>query len=242
MSRDFSPRTHWECSLSNPEAYFGNWEYCYAGRTTLLYTDKELEDRKTHKAIHVLGADIFKLLREKLDDDEFEELNETLTSLVEADFGGKSTDTFPDGIITWYYNRNNHHYHEPNDEEFMEFIISDRDRKRKLKDLAKDIFRAKTSIDEMMSGGVGASSYITRLREKDNVVTVYYRYEPVCGLSDCQYHTVQDEFTQQYEFNENGTFKGNVLKTIDPFDDYKNVSYIVDEFFEKHPELKPEEC
>ena len=236
MSRDFSPRMHWAAHLQNQDLYFTNIEYSFNGKKWLLYTEKELEDRRKHKALAVLGADIYKRLREELSDDEFEELNETLQELADNDFGGKETGSFPDKMTDWYYNRHAYYYHEPNDKEFMEYIIRDRVRKQKLKDLAKDIFNTRDQIEGYTSGGIDAPKYIISVRELNNLVTIKYKYAPVCGLSDCQYHAVQDEFSMEYHFNDDGTFKGDIRKAIDPFDDYKLVPYLIDGFLERHPE------
>ena len=87
-----------------------------------LYTEKELEDRKAHRTLAILGADVYKRIKEKLSTEQFEALNMTLTTLVEADENNQSIPEIPEEIINWYFNKNNHYYHEPNDYEFLEYL------------------------------------------------------------------------------------------------------------------------
>ena len=87
-----------------------------------MYTEEELSDRIAHKYLAVMGADIYKQVRKMLSEEKFERLNNLLGQLIEADFGNKGTSDFPKEITDWYYNRNGHYYHEPNDEELIEYL------------------------------------------------------------------------------------------------------------------------
>ena len=122
MSRDFSPRMHWAVNMQYKDLYFSNIKYTYKDKTEWMYTGAELLDRKMHPYMHVLGADIYREIRDILSENDFDALDKELGKLVEADFSGKSTDGFPKEMTDWYYNKHNHYYHEPNDEEFMEYI------------------------------------------------------------------------------------------------------------------------
>jgi hypothetical protein len=70
----------------------------------------------------VLGADIYTRLKGMLTAEHFEELETRLAELVASDMKGKALDAFPAEMVDWYYNRHKHHYHEANDEEFMEYV------------------------------------------------------------------------------------------------------------------------
>lgn len=122
MSRDFTPRMHFQTYMKFPEIYTSNITWVVGDKSTPFYTEEELEDRKAHIYVHVLGSDIYKNLRNILSDKKFEELNSLLKELVEADFDGKDTKHFPTEMTDWYFNRNGHYYHEPNDEEFLAYI------------------------------------------------------------------------------------------------------------------------
>ncbi|MBP3783859.1 MAG: hypothetical protein J6I68_11490 [Butyrivibrio sp.] len=123
MSRDLSPRECWFVNKqSGCDAFLQNITYHYGDKTWDLYTEEELAGRRTHKALAVLGTDIYKRIKEMLSSEQFEALNETLTKLVEADESNKSFSDIPKEIINWYFNHGNHHYHEPNDDEFLEYL------------------------------------------------------------------------------------------------------------------------
>lgn len=124
MSRDWSPRECWAVHLHDKDLFFSNIEIIVDGKSRgMWFTDEELEDRKTHKYVAVLCGGIYKKLRETITDDAFENLNRTLGELVDADFGGKGTSQFPSEMTTWYFNLKNHYYREPNNEEFLEYIL-----------------------------------------------------------------------------------------------------------------------
>ena len=124
MSRDFAPCHHWAANLMYPDLYFSNIKMCFAGKEEWIYTEEELADRKTHPYIAVMGTDIYKTLREKLSEDRFKELNKALGELADADTNHRDTSRFPAEMVDWYYNRHGHYYHEPNDEEFLEYILT----------------------------------------------------------------------------------------------------------------------
>ena len=123
MGRDLTPRECWFINKqSGCDAFLQNITYSYADKTWDLYTEEELADRRAHKALAVLGTDIYKRIKEMLSSEQFEALNRTLTKLVEADENNKSLSDIPKEIINWYFNKGNHHYHEPNDDEFLEYL------------------------------------------------------------------------------------------------------------------------
>lgn len=128
MSRDFSPR---ECWYKNKETisdtiphgiYLQNYSWVIDGKEHPAFTDAELQDRRVHPYLAVTGGDIYKTVREILPEEKFEKLNRLIGELIDADFGGKSTDGFPKEVTDWYFNRHNHHYHEPNDATFLEYL------------------------------------------------------------------------------------------------------------------------
>ncbi len=131
MSADFSPRICWFVNEQNNDLYLQNIKYTYNGKSVWAYTEEELNDRKAHKALAVLGTDIYKKIRNMLSEDDFNALNNQLQAMIDADVAGKSTASFPEEMTCWYYNRNNHHYHEPNDEEFLEYVTTKYNVKRK---------------------------------------------------------------------------------------------------------------
>ncbi|SFU86453.1 hypothetical protein [Butyrivibrio sp. M55] len=123
MSRDFSPRECWFVNKqSGCDAFLQNITYSYAGKKWDMYTEEELADRKAHRTLAILGADIYIKIKEKLSTEQFEALNMTLTTLVEADENNKSIPEIPEEIINWYFNKNDHYYHEPNDYEFLDYL------------------------------------------------------------------------------------------------------------------------
>lgn len=127
MSRDFSPK---QCWLANKESsqeipfgiYLQNFRWIINGEDHWAYTDEELQDRRNHKYLAVTGADIYKDVRNFLTNENFEKLNTLIGEMIEADDDGKCTSSFPKEMTDWYFNRNNHYYHEPNDEEFLDYI------------------------------------------------------------------------------------------------------------------------
>jgi hypothetical protein len=123
MSRDLSPRECWYVNKqSGCDAFLQNITYHYGDKTWDLYTEEELADRRAHRTLAILGADIYKKIKEMLSSEQFEALNETLAKLVEADENNKIIPETPAEFINWYFNKGNHYYHEPNDEEFLEYL------------------------------------------------------------------------------------------------------------------------
>ena len=122
MSRDFAPFHHWASYKNHPEIYTNNIKWTIGDKVSYQYTDEELDDRKSHIYMHVLGADIYKDVRKVLTDEKFEELNSLLGRLVDAAFKMEDLSQFPKEIVDWFFNANEHYYHEPNDEEFMEYL------------------------------------------------------------------------------------------------------------------------
>ncbi len=124
MSKDFSPQMHWFAYLRFPEIYSSNITWTVGSESFPIYTEEELADRKTHIAVHVLGADIYKKIRKILSDEKFESLNGTLQKLAETDVSGGDMSVFPKEMTDWYFNRHDHYYREPNDEEFLNYLES----------------------------------------------------------------------------------------------------------------------
>ncbi len=124
MSRDFSPRDHWLAEQQFNGLHFSNFIMHINGKEIPMFTDKELEDRKKHPHLAVLGADIYKPIREYLSDKEFEIFDNTLKHLIEADLENHDTSQFPKTLTDWYFNRYNHYYHEPNDAMLLVYIES----------------------------------------------------------------------------------------------------------------------
>ena len=122
MSKDFSPQVHWMVHRRYPEIHLSNGEFHLKDGVKMLYTDEELADRRTHEYLQVMASDIYNDIKKLLSPAQFEKLNTLLKDLVEADMQNKSTSHFPEAVTTWYYNRHDHYYHEPNDNEFMEFL------------------------------------------------------------------------------------------------------------------------
>ena len=122
MSREFSPQIHWFAHLEFPDIHLNNIEFNFNGKTSLLYSEEELADRRKHEYVQVLASDIYKDIRSLMTDKEFEDFNGMLKDLVTADMEKKSLSSFPKEVVTWYRNDNNHYYHEPNDEEFIEYL------------------------------------------------------------------------------------------------------------------------
>ena len=123
MSRDFSPRECWYANkMSKCDAWLQNITYSYGGKSWDMYTEDELTDRRSHKALAVLGADIYKTVKEMLNEKQFESFNVTLEKLIAQDESNGCTSGFPKEITDWYFNRHNHYYHEPNDQELLEFL------------------------------------------------------------------------------------------------------------------------
>lgn len=128
MGKDFAPCHHvlahqmW-VKEGKESPYISNFLICFNGREEKMYTDEEVEDRRNHVAMAVMCSDIFKTFRDELSPEKFEKLNKTLTDLMEAFINGKSVNNFPEPMLTWFFNKRNHHYHEPNDEEFVRYVL-----------------------------------------------------------------------------------------------------------------------
>lgn len=123
MSRDFTPRECWYANkMSGCDAWLQNITYSYGGKSWDMYTEDELTDRRSHKALAVLGADIYKTVKELLSEKQFESFNITLEKLIAQDEANESTSDFPKQLTDWFYNRHGHYYHEPNDIELIEFL------------------------------------------------------------------------------------------------------------------------
>ncbi len=113
---------------------------------------------------------------------------------------------------------------------------------KNIKEVAEDIFNTAQYIDAIYSGGISPDANILSVNEKDGAVIIRYQYAPVCGLSDCHYHTVQDIKEIRYEFDENGIFKGDIEATLDPNRSEHSLIWAdeeVSEFYERHPEQRP---
>lgn len=125
MSRDFSPQQCWIVNNieHSKDLYLSNLRFFSNGEWHDMYTEEELADRKAHKYIAVLACDLYNKFKKVLSAEQFERLNNDLKELTDADTAGESTARFPKEMTDWYYNRNDHYYHEPNDEEFMEFVL-----------------------------------------------------------------------------------------------------------------------
>jgi len=134
MGKDFAPCHHvlahrmW-LNEEKESPYLSNLIIRTNGKEEMMYTDEEIKDRKNHEAMAVMCSDIYITLREKLSTKEFEELNAVLTKLMKSYMNGESIDNYPEPILTWFFNKHNHHYHEPNDEEFVEYVLKKKGRK-----------------------------------------------------------------------------------------------------------------
>ncbi len=132
MSRDFAPKDHvlahqiWVKS-GKQSPYLSNIIMCFDGIEKPMYTDEELQDRQNHETAAIMCSDIYSTLRKKLSTEEFDTFNFMLTDLKDKFLNRKPLD-FPKPVLTWFFNKNNHYYHEPNDEEFMEFILKRREK------------------------------------------------------------------------------------------------------------------
>ena len=122
MSADFSPQMCWMANKQFPGLYLSNIRFSLNGKEEWMFTKEELEDRRKHQYIAVLGCDIYAKLRKSLSKNHFEELNNMLGELVKADEEGSDLSGFPEEVKIWYFNSNRHHYREPNDEAFVEYI------------------------------------------------------------------------------------------------------------------------
>ncbi len=104
---------------------------------------------------------------------------------------------------------------------------------------AKDIFETSEMIEGITSGGIAPNSKVLSVCEKKGIVTISYRYQPECGLSDRIYHPVQDIFKKTYEFDERGIFKGDVVKELNPYmETFGSVLNLVEDFFIRNPAQK----
>ncbi len=128
MSRDFAPKDHlmahkmWlESGEQSP--YLSNIVMRFSGKERLMYTEEELQDRQNHEALAVMGSDIYSTLREKLSPEKFNEINSILNELGKRYCSNDPLDDFPRPMLTWFFNEHKHYYHEPNDEEFVEYVL-----------------------------------------------------------------------------------------------------------------------
>ena len=122
MSRDFSPQIHWFAHKQYPDIHMSNIEFEVNGKKWMRFSDEELADRRKHEYVQVLASDIYSEIRSMMSDKDFENFNIMLKNLVTADEEKKDLSSFPKEVVTWYRNDNNHYYHEPNDEEFLEYL------------------------------------------------------------------------------------------------------------------------
>lgn len=122
MSRDFSPRDCWIANKQCNDLYLQNIRLIRDGTEKMMYTEEELEDRRRFKHIAVLGCDIYNEIKKMLNIEQMRQLDALLKKLIETDLNGQDLSEFPKEIIDWYYNRHNHYYHEPNDEEFLNYL------------------------------------------------------------------------------------------------------------------------
>ena len=123
MSRDFSPQQCWYVNKQFPGLYLSNIRISLGGKEEWMFTETEMEDRKAHPYIAVLGCDIYRDLRNRLTKESFETLNKLLGKLVKADETDSDLSGFPEEVKSWYFNSNNHYYREPNDEAFLEYAL-----------------------------------------------------------------------------------------------------------------------
>lgn len=126
MSRDLTPRECWILHNSRKEdnLFLANIRFTKDGKHWEdLFTEKEIEDRKAHKYLAILGSNIYKELKSTLSGEQFEKLNSDLGRLANADLEGKPISDFPKEMVDWYCNKYRHWYSEPNDMDFMKFVL-----------------------------------------------------------------------------------------------------------------------
>lgn len=108
-------------------------------------------------------------------------------------------------------------------------------------EVAKDIFNTAEMIEGYASGGINPMSHFVKVTEFEGKVTLAYQYDPVCGLSDRPYHTVQDIQKKEYEFDSNGIFKGDIYKELNRFGDSDECTLgMIEDFFKKNPKQRVE--
>jgi hypothetical protein len=88
-----------------------------------MFTDEEMKDRRKHKAMAIMCSDLYATFRTQLTTKEFGKLSAMLTRLMNKVIKGESLDDFPEPVLTWFFNKNNHYYHEPNDTEFLDWVL-----------------------------------------------------------------------------------------------------------------------
>lgn len=128
MSRDFAPRDHLCSHLifekeGKESPYFTNFTWHFGNQTQKMFTDEEMADRRKHKAMAILCSDIMGTLRDNLTAKEFGKVSAMLTRLMNKFIKGEPLDSFPEPVLTWFFNKNGHYYHEPNDAEFLDYIL-----------------------------------------------------------------------------------------------------------------------
>ncbi len=110
----------------------------------------------------------------------------------------------------------------------------------KIKKIAKAMFCCREMVLGYESGGIYPLSNILSVVANNGKVTIRYRYQKECGLSDCVYHPIQDIQEEIFEFDQNAVFTGNILEALGDdgnlFDDTKN---LIRNFFNKYPEQRP---
>ncbi len=133
MSRDFNPKVWWLINNSDQsrDCCLENIRYTVGDKSWNMYTEEELEDRRKHRYLVVTGPDVYKVLRKKLTDEAFEEFHKLLGEMIEDDDKGNDTSIYPKEMMDWYHNRHDHYYHEPNDEELMDYVLNNYETKEK---------------------------------------------------------------------------------------------------------------
>lgn len=128
MSRDFAPKDHLLSHLmfekdGNDSPYFANWTWHIGDKVQPMFTDEEMEDRRKHRAMAIMCSDLYATFRAQLTNDEFGKLSAMLTRLMNKVIKGESLEDFPEPVLTWFFNMNHHYYHEPNDAEFLDWVL-----------------------------------------------------------------------------------------------------------------------
>ena len=128
MSRDFSPRDHLCSHLmvlkeGKQSPYFTNMEWHIGDTVTPMFTEEEMKDREKHKAMAIMLGEQMNTLHKELSAKEFGKVSAMLTRLMNKFIKGDSLDGFPEPVLTWFFNKNDYYYHEPNDAEFLEYLI-----------------------------------------------------------------------------------------------------------------------
>ena len=125
----------------------------------------------------------------------------------------------------------------------VKLLIEARMKKKACKDeedlvkVAEDIFDTALHIEMMKSGGIAPGKNIEDIKKTGNMITIFYRYDEECGLSDCVYHPVQVLQSVSYQFDKNGIFDGKLSKEFDLSHFLKDETQkVIDEFITRHPE------